>query len=217
MSFANIAIVTFNKLKYFLPILSVVVGCFFCDSMTPESLNKRASLPENKAEKILEVLSISKGDTIADIGSGGGYFSFRFAERVGRKGSVYAVDVNEKFLSHIKQNILQKNINNIRLIKAKQRESGLPEKCCELIFLRNVYHHLPSPIGYMQLLKKKLKKNGVIIIIENKEPRLFRFLSFWKNYTKSKKILQNMNQAGFQRINDYSFIKKQSFQVFKLR
>ena len=208
--------VIFDKIPYFLPVLSIVICCLFCN-LTPEYLNKTASLPQHKADKILKALNISIGDTVADIGSGGGYFSFRFSEEVGQKGFVYAVDVNEKFLSYIKKIMFQKNINNIKLIKTKQENSGLPEKCCELIFLRNVYHHLPSPIDYIKSLRKKLKKDGVIAIIENKKSGLFNFVSLRHNYTESKTILRDMNQAGFQRMKDFYFIKKQSFQIFKLR
>ena len=60
--------------------------------------NKKASDPKNKPDQIIETLGLQPGQTIADIGAGGGYFSLRFADAVGRKGVVYAIDTNPEFL-----------------------------------------------------------------------------------------------------------------------
>ena len=65
--------------------------------------NKRASKPKYKADQILEKLALKPGQFIADIGSGGGYFTYRFAKAVGEKGKVYAVDTNQEFLTFIKK------------------------------------------------------------------------------------------------------------------
>ena len=51
--------------------------------------NTKASNPKNKSDEIIKNLKILPGQNIADIGSGGGYFSFRFAELVGKEGKVY--------------------------------------------------------------------------------------------------------------------------------
>jgi arsenite methyltransferase len=36
--------------------------------------NKKASDPKNKPDQILEILALQPGQTIADVGAGGGYF-----------------------------------------------------------------------------------------------------------------------------------------------
>ena len=46
-------------------------------------LNREASSPERGAVRILDSLRITEGQTIADIGSGGGYFALEFARRYG--------------------------------------------------------------------------------------------------------------------------------------
>lgn len=64
--------------------------------------NKKASDPRNKPDQVIEAIGLNKGQSIADIGAGGGYFSLRFAELVGVNGKVYAADINQEFLDFIK-------------------------------------------------------------------------------------------------------------------
>src|SRR4026208_1130367 len=47
-----------------------------------------------KPHEVLTALNIKPGETIADIGAGPGYFTFRLAHHVGNKGKIYAVDVS---------------------------------------------------------------------------------------------------------------------------
>ena len=46
-------------------------------------LNKEAGSPKNKSIEIIKNMDIQKEDVIADIGSGGGYFTFKFSNEVG--------------------------------------------------------------------------------------------------------------------------------------
>src|SRR5574341_351745 len=66
-------------------------------------LNKEASSAKSKPEKIIASLDIREGYVIADIGSGGGYFTLVFARKTGKTGRVYAVDVKPKYLDFIRR------------------------------------------------------------------------------------------------------------------
>jgi precorrin-6B methylase 2 len=63
-----------------------------------ETFNRKASDPRNRPDQILDALEPRQGQNAADIGARGGYFCLRFAEAVGSKGKVYAVDTNPGFL-----------------------------------------------------------------------------------------------------------------------
>ena len=65
--------------------------------------NKRASDSRSKSDEVINALAVKHGQVIADIGSGDGFFTFRFAEAVGRDGHVYAVDTSRKLLDYIQQ------------------------------------------------------------------------------------------------------------------
>src|SRR5687767_11110362 len=52
-------------------------------------------------DRVMDLLGIKPGSAVADIGAGSGWFTVRAARRVGETGTVYAVEINEKYLEHI--------------------------------------------------------------------------------------------------------------------
>src|SRR5437899_9136710 len=58
--------------------------------------------PEREAEEqpglALDAIGIAKGSTVADVGAGAGYITWRLAERVGPEGKVYANDIEPQML-----------------------------------------------------------------------------------------------------------------------
>src|SRR5689334_12715207 len=56
---------------------------------------------EENPRKMLAALKIKPGDVVADIGAGSGYHTFRLAKLVGKKGKVYAVDIQSEMLAII--------------------------------------------------------------------------------------------------------------------
>ena len=53
---------------------------------------------EENPAKLMEVLPLKAGDVVADVGAGSGYYTFRLAEKVGAKGKVLAVDIQQEML-----------------------------------------------------------------------------------------------------------------------
>jgi len=179
--------------------------------------NRKASNPKNKPDQILEVLALQPGQNIADIGAGGGYFSLRFADAVGREGKVYAVDTNPEFLEFIRNNAREKGLNNVETILATEDSLTLPEKSLDLVFVRNVYHHLPNRVGYFRNLTGLLKPEGKIVIIEYKRSGPFSFRRIFGHYVPSKKIIEGMDKAGYGLHKEFDFLPQQSFTIFSLK
>ncbi|MGM0568749.1 MAG: class I SAM-dependent methyltransferase [Elusimicrobiota bacterium] len=78
-------------------------------------LNRKAAASRNMSKEIVKELSLLPGWNIADIGAGGGYYSFRFAGEVQRGGKVYAVDTNLDFLKYIAGMLKEKSSISIPL------------------------------------------------------------------------------------------------------
>lgn len=176
--------------------------------------NRKASDPKNKPDQILESLSLQQGQTIADIGAGGGYFSLRFANEVGSKGRVYAVDTNAEFLEFVNKRADEKGLTNVKTILATQ-DNPLPEKSLDLVFMRNVTHHLTNRVEYFKKLKRVLKPKGKVAIIEYRRGGgFFSFHRIFGHYVPKETLMQEMVEAGYRLEKDFDFLPEQSFTIF---
>ena len=91
-------------------------------------LNRKASDPKNMPDKVIEAIDLKHGMSIADIGAGGGYYCLRFADIVGKKGKVYAVDKNKRYLDSIRYFANGRGLNNIVTILPERSNINLPDK-----------------------------------------------------------------------------------------
>ncbi len=160
--------------------------------------NKRA---KENLKKVLSKIKINKNMKVADIGCGGGFYSFKFADKVKK---VYSLDINNKFLNFVKKQAEKKGLENIETIYVKDRVK-LPEKV-DLIFIRNVYHHLENRQNYFKNLKKFLRKKGKIIIVEWEKS--------WFNHGTEKKTILKELKDFFRLKKDYK-LPRQSFLIFE--
>ena len=165
-------------------------------------------------DRVLKTLSIKEGQTVVDIGSGGGYFTFRFASQVGRKGRVYAVDTKEGYLDFIRAEKSKKGLDNVFTVFADDMQKTLPINEVDLIFIRNVYHHLPDPAGYFSGLNVFLRPGGRIVIIDYASGGGFSFHELFGHHVKSEDIIHDLADAGYGLKESYDFIPEQSFLVF---
>ena len=179
--------------------------------------NKKAAKPKYKADQIMETLALKPGQTVADIGSGGGYFVYRFAKAVGEQGTVYAVDTNQEFLKYINKKAKEQGLTNINTLLATSDHLDLPKHSLDLIYMRNVTHHLPDRVEYFQGLKEVLKPNGKVVIIEyDGRGSFFCFHNRHRHFITKDTLLEEMKQAGYAMDKSYDFLSEQSFIIFTL-
>lgn len=179
--------------------------------------NQKAAAPNSKPDQVVEALNVLPGQNIADIGAGGGYYVLRFAKLVGPAGKVYALDVNKEFLEYINESARLENLGNVVTVPITDEELNLPAKGLDLIFMRNVTHHIPQRQTYFSRLKQFLKPEGKIAIIEYKKGRSFTFHGLFKHYVAKETIVREMENAGYRLVEDYSFLPQQHFTVYEIK
>jgi arsenite methyltransferase len=185
-------------------------------SLFLKMLNREASSASSKHEEILERLHIQGGQTIADIGSGGGYFTLAFAQKSGKTGCIYAVDIKKKYLDFIRRESEKAGLDNIIFVLAGEGEMNLPEAGLDLVFARNVFHHLPDPANYFANLKKYLKPFGKAAIIEHKK-KGFGFVTLFGHHTSRETIVREMEEAGYFLAASFDILPDQSFTLFSVK
>jgi len=163
-----------------------------------------------QAERVVETLAITPGDRVADVGAGGGYFTFRLADAVGPGGIVYAVDVDEAMVDYLESEVEDRGYANVRVVLAPQDDPGLPDGEIDLVFTANTYHHFQDRAAYFRKVRTDLAPGGRVAILDYNAPGFLR-----SHFTEKNTIVREMEEAGYARAEDHDFIERQSFLVFE--
>ncbi len=168
-----------------------------------------------QAERVILALGIRSGEHIADLGAGGGYFTFRLADATGADGNVYAVDVDEDMVEYLETKIKAEGYTSVTTLVATYDDPMLPKQGVDLIFTCNTYHHVENRVAYFENVKKYLRASGRVAIIdfEGKTwlPRLFGHI------TPAADIRKEMEAAGYRLVQEFDFLPKQNFQIFMMQ
>jgi SAM-dependent methyltransferase len=103
---------------------------------------------------------------------------------------------------------------NVETVLAEKNRTSLPRKSLDLIFIRNVCHHLRKRVEYFEKLKDSLKPEGRIAIIEYRSAGRFSFREIFGHYVPKDTIIKEMKEAGYQLEKDLDFLSEQSFTIF---
>ena len=194
----------------------VLSGCSGLSKLDYGNLYQRAGwqLPD----QVIESLNIQPGDHVADIGAGGGYFTFILADAVGPSGRVYAVDVEEEITIDLEAQASENNYPNVEVILGEFEDPLLPDGTVDLVFLCNAYHHIERRVGYFSRLKADLKPEGRVALVDTKDDlagilRLFVTADHW---TPKELLISEMEAAGYRHLGGFDFLPTQNFEMFSV-
>jgi ubiquinone/menaquinone biosynthesis C-methylase UbiE len=121
---------------------------------------------EEEPDRALDELKIVKGSTVADIGAGVGYMSWRLAERVGPTGKVYANDIQPQMLDQLRKNVERRHLTNVETILGEPDDPKLPQGRFDLVLMVDVYHEFTHPQSMLRHIRESLKADGRVVLIE---------------------------------------------------
>jgi precorrin-6B methylase 2 len=128
---------------------------------------------DERPNAVLDSLHISQGAKVADVGAGAGYFTWRLAQRVGPTGKVIAVEIQPKMLDLIAQDLKQRNVSNVDLVLGDERNPRLPDEALDLVLLANAYHEFSQPEAMMAAVRRSLKPNGRVVVLEYRKENAY--------------------------------------------
>ncbi len=163
-------------------------------------------------ERVIQSLSIAPGQRVADLGAGGGYFTFRLARAVGPTGVVYAIDVDPDMTGLLEASVAEGDHANVEVLLVDPAEPELPGGGLDLIFTCNTYHHLKERPAYFRRLKRYLNPEGRVAIIDHHPDGWLQWVV--PHSSRSEVIRSEMEAAGYRLESAYDYLPKQSFLVF---
>jgi len=119
-----------------------------------------------KIDETVAKLGLKPGDVVADLGAGSGAFEGALAGAVGPKGTVYAVDIDQKLLDAINKKAADARVPNVKTVLGKFTDPALPASNVDLAFINDVLHHIEDRGAYLKNLGRYLKPSGRIAVID---------------------------------------------------
>ncbi len=145
-------------------------------------------------EQLFGWAEVDAGNTVADIGCHEGYLSMHLANRVGKNGKVYSVDVREDRLETLTENAKKRKLQNIVPTLGDYDDPNLPPNAMDVVFVVDTYHEIDEYITVLSHIRKSLKPGGRILVLEK-----------LKDHAKNK---SRMDQANAHTLSS-KYVKKE--------
>jgi ubiquinone/menaquinone biosynthesis C-methylase UbiE len=125
-----------------------------------------AQASDDEVRRLGQVMGWKAGQTIGDVGAGKGEIGIAAAGVVGKTGRVYVTELDEEKRKALEGEVKSRGLANIVVLQAAEKQTNLPNECCDGIVLRRVYHHLTAPVEMDASLLRSLKPGGELAIID---------------------------------------------------
>ena len=169
-----------------------------------------------KPDEVITALGLREGETVADVGAGSGYFTFRLASRVGEKGRVYAVDTSPDMILHMNARIRDMKLRNVVTVLSAPDDPLLIDGSIDRFFICDTWHHIQNQAQYLGLMKKMLKPEGQVIMIDFHKRELPIGAPMEMKIARED-LVRQMESNGFKLAKEHTFLPYQYFLIFTLR
>ena len=157
--------------------------------------------------RVMDILSIRYGKSVADIGAGSGWFTVRAAKRVGAGGAVYAVDINPEAVRYISDRAGKEKLANVKAILSKPDDPLLPKDSVDAVLLLKTYHEVAHPVELLRNLRGALRAGAKVGIID-------RNGNGEDHGIGSDVVIREAKEAGYRLMEKYDFVKGDKMDYF---
>lgn len=157
--------------------------------------------------RVMDALQITAGKNVADIGAGSGWFTMIAARRVGRSGTVYAVDINPESKIYIDKRAQKEGLTNIKTVVSTPDDPHLPPNSTDSVLILKAYHEIANPVALMQNLIGALRPDARIGIIDRN--------GNGANHGVARAVvIKEVQEAGYRLVSKDDFVKDDGMDYF---
>jgi ubiquinone/menaquinone biosynthesis C-methylase UbiE len=193
----------------------LLVLCFpiFSQEKDPLVLPREVRLNERQPpELILKTIGIKPGMIIGEVGAGRGRYTVQIASRIGPSSFIYANDIQADYLKAIRERCQKHGLANVKTILGQLTDPKLPPAALDMVIMVNVVHCLAEPVALFKNIRKSLKPNGVIAIVEGSLEKLPEAAGEW---WPREKLLKIFKDAGYELFREETFLKMDNIYFLK--
>jgi ubiquinone/menaquinone biosynthesis C-methylase UbiE len=157
---------------------------------------------EERCSLMISNLGIKGGQRVCDMGCGNGFYTLQLAKMVGKKGHVYAVDIQPEMLKMLNDRADKAEISNITPILGTQKDPRLPLAELDLILMVDVYHEFSYPAEMLVEMKEALAPGGQLVFVEYRaeDPKV----PIRPEHKMARdQVIKELTAAGFQLSNEF--------------
>ena len=155
-----------------------------------------------QVDRVMDLLKITRGRSVADIGAGSGWFTVRAAQRVGSAGVVYAEDINPTAIRYIDERAAKEHLGNVRTVLGSASDPRLPDDAVDAVMMLKMYHEIARPRELLHNLRRSLRPGALIGIIDKNGNG-----SGTDHGLPEETVVREMAGEGFDEIGRYDFVK----------
>jgi ubiquinone/menaquinone biosynthesis C-methylase UbiE len=157
--------------------------------------------------RVMDILGITQGKTVADIGAGSGWFTVRAARRVGGSGIVYAVDINPESIRYVSDRAQKEQLRNVKTILGKEDDPLLPAGAVDSVLLLKTYHEIAQPVALLRNLRASLRRGAKVGIID-------RNGNGEDHGVDRGVVIHEAEEAHYRLLDQYDFVKGDKMDYF---
>ena len=150
--------------------------------------------------RVMDVLGLHPGSTVADIGAGSGWFTVRAGARVAPSGAVYAEDINPVAVKTIADRARKAGLTDVHTIQGTPDDPKLPRASVDAVLMMKAYHEIAHPEVLLAKLKPALRPGAKLGIIDRNGTAADHGLD-------EAIVLRELKEAGFHQTGRYTFTK----------
>jgi ubiquinone/menaquinone biosynthesis C-methylase UbiE len=114
-------------------------------------------------------MGLRDGMKVADFGAGSGHYTLAAAAAIGNEGRVYAIDVQEDVLRHLKDSGHRVGRRNIETVWGNIEKAGgtkLRDQSVDGVILSNTLFQLEHKEAVVKEIKRILKSQGKLLVVD---------------------------------------------------
>jgi SAM-dependent methyltransferase len=120
--------------------------------------------------RVVRLARIGRGQRVADIGAGDGYYVTRLSPLVGATGQVFGQDIIPDYLALLQQRVRREGLRNVQVVRGETHDPRLPTASVDVAIMIHMYHEIDQPFALLWNLATAMRPGGRLVILDLERP-----------------------------------------------